>query len=428
MLNSQMFNWYSNLKNRQNELLKKSIQEDPSLARNEHPKNWILNLITIVFVGVGIGILLYPLIINYVNYRQKAAAISTYDEEVAKLTPQQLRVMWRDAIQYNIDLGTPTLKDPFKYRVVAPPLDRYERTLSVGSDGMMAYVDIPKINLKLPIYHGTSNSVLVKGAGHIVTTQLPTTQASVHPVLTGHTGSIGHIFFDNITQLNEGDIFQVTVLNRHMSYQVDKITVIEPTDTSAIQPELGKNWITLLTCYPYGLNNKRYLVRAKYIGDNVSPTVSPGVPIWVLWMLLATILLTGIIVWISLARRREFTQELNSRQTKHKPNVDNKTVQNSAESQDDSSIKNPHLKLSFFRRRIVLRMIRHRTYTIEQLKLRRRQLLTVVWVMLFVGLICAWASFGLMMRTGFLPIFDFGYSWFDNHIFYFFDIISKVVK
>lgn len=428
MPNKSLYTYYTTSKNLQKIAIIKAIQQDPALVRNKHQKNWILNLVTVLFVCIGIGIFAYPLVVNYVNYHQQTEVISIYDREVAKLTSRQVRSMWLEAIQYNIDLGTPALKDLIKCKTITPPLDRYEQTLDVGPDGMMAYIEVPKINLKLPLFHGTNDSVLLKGAGHIVTTQLPTTQTSVHPIITGHTGSIGHIFFDNITQLNKGDIFQLTVLNKHMSYQVDQITIIEPTDTSAIQPEFGKNWITLLTCYPYGLNNKRYLVRAKYIGDSVDPTTSPGVPICLLWVLLGMVLLIGVIVWILLSRRREFTQELNTRQLKRKLDGENKNIPQVTQLNTTLGRENIDPKLSFFRYRVILRLIKHKKYTQKQLKSQKRQLDYVIWLLLIFGLFCAWASFGLMMRTGFLPIFDLGYSWFDNHIFYFFDIITQPGK
>lgn len=285
-----------------------------SQARKKAKQGLLGNIATAIVFLIGLGIFLYPLFVNYMNYRQQAVAIDAYNKLVAKLSPSQIQKMWNDAIQYNIDLGTPTLKDPFKYQNVAPPLNRYFKTLNVDGNGMMAYLDIPKINLTLPVYHGTSDSVLLEGSGHIATTQLPTTQASVHPVITGHTGEIGHVFFDNITQLKMGDVFQLTVLNRHMSYKVDKISIILPTDTSQIQPEYGKNWITLLTCYPYGINDHRYLVRAQYIGDNVKPTAPTGVPIWVLWVLLAALLLTAVGIWRTRKQRYVYIRELISRQ------------------------------------------------------------------------------------------------------------------
>ena len=291
------------------------VNTSHSSRRKRARQGLIGNIVTAIVFLIGLSIFVYPLFINYFNYREQAAAIEGYDAVVAKLTPEEIQAMWNEAIDYNIDLGTPSLKDPFQYKNVEPPLDRYAKTLNVDSKGMMAYLDVPKINLKMPVYHGTSDEVLLQGAGHIATTQLPTTQASVHPVLTGHTGETGHIFFDNITQLEKGDIFQLTVLNRHMSYQVDSISIIKPTDTQALQPELGKNRITLLTCYPYGINDHRYLVRAQYIGDNVAPTAPSGVPVWVMWLLLIALLITAIIIWRVNKRRYLVIHELALRQS-----------------------------------------------------------------------------------------------------------------
>ena len=241
---------------------------------------------TLAFL-IGLAIFLYPLLAAYVNYSKDSSAVDNYDQIVDALSPAQRRAMWRDAKKYDEELGKPTLRDPFKYKEVKEPLGRYYKILNVDGKGMMAYVEIPKINVKLPVRHGTSDEVLKDGTGHIATTHVPTDNRTIHSVITGHTGEVGYMLFDNLTQLRKGDVFQIRVLKRHMSYKVDQIKIILPTDVSALQPVQNSNYVTLLTCYPYGVNSHRLIVRGHYIGDDVPPTQPEGAPIYMVWVLLA---------------------------------------------------------------------------------------------------------------------------------------------
>lgn len=261
-------------------------------------------IIEILAFLIGLGIFLYPLVAAYLNYAGTTEAVDTYEDIVNRLTPEQRQKMWRDAKQYDEDLGKPTLRDPFKYKEVKEPLGRYSKILNVDGKGMMAYVDIPKINVKLPIRHGTTDEVLRDSVGHIATTHVPTDNKTIHAVVTGHTGEVGHILFDNLTQLKKGDVFQIRVLKKRMSYQVDQIKVILPTDVDALQPVEGSNYVTLLTCTPYGINSHRLIIRGRYIGDDVPPTKPKGAPVYMLWVLLALMALC-LLAWYYLSIRRK---------------------------------------------------------------------------------------------------------------------------
>lgn len=244
------------------------------------------SIIEMIIFLLGLSIFLYPLIAAYVNYSSTTNAVDDYQAIVSRLTPAQRQKMWQDAKQYDEDLGKPTLRDPFKYKEIQDPLGRYSKILNVDGKGMMAYVDIPKINVKLPIKHGTTDEVLKDGVGHIATTHVPTDNATIHSVVTGHTGEVGHILFDNLTQLKKGDVFQIRVLTRNMSYKVDQIKVIKPNEVDALQPVEGSNYVTLLTCTPYGINSHRLIIRGRYIGDDVPATKPSGAPLYMLWVLL----------------------------------------------------------------------------------------------------------------------------------------------
>ncbi len=363
---------------------------------------------TLAFL-IGLAIFLYPLLAAYVNYSKDSSAVDNYDQIVDALSPAQRRAMWRDAKKYDEELGKPTLRDPFKYKEVKEPLGRYYKILNVDGKGMMAYVEIPKINVKLPVRHGTSDEVLKDGTGHIATTHVPTDNRTIHSVITGHTGEVGYMLFDNLTQLRKGDVFQIRVLKRHMSYKVDQIKIILPTDVSALQPIQNSNYVTLLTCYPYGVNSHRLIVRGHYIGDDVPPTQPEGAPIYMVWVLLA-LFLACLVGWYLLSRRRrncrhelEQMEHLESRAT------------------GPGTMGEPLATI----------MVSHEQETRSEATRRRRLIKTrricsaFMWLLAVLGLFFAWGTVGMMMKISLLPVFDLGYHWFDTHVLYFFSI-SKI--
>ena len=360
---------------------------------------------TLAFL-IGLAIFLYPLLAAYVNYSKDSSAVDNYDQIVDALSPAQRRAMWRDAKKYDEELGKPTLRDPFKYKEVKEPLGRYYKILNVDGKGMMAYVEIPKINVKLPVRHGTSDAVLKDGTGHIATTHVPTDNRTIHSVITGHTGEVGYMLFDNLTQLRKGDVFQIRVLKRHMSYKVDQIKIILPTDVSALQPVQNSNYVTLLTCYPYGVNSHRLIVRGHYIGDDVPPTQPEGAPIYMVWVLLA-LFLACLVGWYLLSRRRrncrhelEKMEHLESRAT------------------GPGAMGEPLATI----------MVSHEQETRSEATRRRRLIKTrricsaFMWLLAVLGLFFAWGTVGMMMKISLLPVFDLGYHWFDTHVLYFFSI------
>lgn len=360
---------------------------------------------TLAFL-IGLAIFLYPLLAAYVNYSKDSAAVDNYDQIVDALSPAQRKAMWRDAKKYDEELGKPTLRDPFKYKEVKEPLGRYYKILNVDGKGMMAYVEIPKINVKLPVRHGTSDAVLKDGTGHIATTHVPTDNRTIHAVITGHTGEVGYMLFDNLTQLRKGDVFQIRVLKRHMSYKVDQIKVILPTDVSALQPIQNSNYVTLLTCYPYGVNSHRLIVRGHYIGDDVPPTQPEGAPIYMVWVLLA-LFAASLVGWYLLSRRRRSCRQ-DLEQMEHLV----------SRATGSGTVGEPLATI----------MVSHEQETRAEATRRRRLIKTrricsaLMWLLALLCLFFAWGSVGMMMRIGFLPVFDFGYHWFDTHLLYFFGI------
>ena len=220
--------------------------------------------ICIMFLA-GLSLLLYPFISNQWNtYRQKRL-ISSYDEQVAKKEEAgeiDYNKEWSEATAYNEALLPSILPDSFAVAEASEEDDEeYMSSLNLNGDGMMGYVEIPKIDVKVPVYHTTEKEVLEKAAGHLEGSSLPIGGESTHSVISAHRGLPSAKLFTDLDKLEKGDHFLISVLDDTLCYEVDKISVVEPTETDGLAVEEGQDLVTLLTCTPYGVNSQRLLVR-----------------------------------------------------------------------------------------------------------------------------------------------------------------------
>lgn len=213
---------------------------------------------------LGLSILVYPLVSAMINDYTASQVVEKYDQEVAGLSTEQEEAMLAAARQYNDQLTSISFTDPFVAESVLPS-DEYLDLLSLNSSGMMGYIRIPKIGVKLPIYHGCSEEVLQVGIGHVESSSLPVGGGNTHSVLTGHRGLPSARLFTDLDQMQLGDVFYIKILSTTLAYQVDRIHVVEPTDVGSIQIEEGQDYITLVTCTPYAINTHRLLVRGTRI-------------------------------------------------------------------------------------------------------------------------------------------------------------------
>ena len=220
-------------------------------------KRWILA----AACGVAaLGLMLYPLIGELVSEKYHSDVETAYTAAIADIDDAELTAQRQAAEQYNDMLsGTAAITEG---GASAPPLP-YAEQLTVG--GVMAYVDIPKIGVYLPVQHGTDAETLEKSVGHVVGTSLPVGGSSTHAVLSAHSGMASAKLFSDIDQLTEGDTFYIHVLGDTLAYKVDSINTVLPTDTSLLQIEDGKDYVTLVTCTPFGVNTHRLLVRGHRI-------------------------------------------------------------------------------------------------------------------------------------------------------------------
>lgn len=217
----------------------------------------------ILLLATGIGIIAYPFIGNYLNQKNATKVAETYQKNVDKLSPEEITDILQVAQIYNENLLGQPAHDPFipGSGIVMP--DNYYRVLNV--EGTMGQLKIPSIDVDLPIYHGTKDSVLRKAVGHLEGSAMPIGGKGTHTVLTSHTGLTEAKLFTDLTELKKGDHFYIHVLNKVLAYEVDQISVIEPEQTEALKAIRGKDYATLLTCTPYGINSHRLLVRGRRV-------------------------------------------------------------------------------------------------------------------------------------------------------------------
>lgn len=216
-------------------------------------KRWLLAAVCGV---AALGLMLYPLAGELLSERYHSDIETAYTAAIADTDDIELTAQREAAERYNAMLsGAATITEG---GVSAPPL-AYAQQLTVG--GVMCYVDIPKINVYLPVQHGTGAETLEKSVGHVVGTSLPVGGSSTHAVLSAHSGMASSKLFSDIDQLAVGDMFYIHVLGEVLAYKVDAIHTVLPTDTSRLQIEGGKDYVTLVTCTPFGINTHRLLVR-----------------------------------------------------------------------------------------------------------------------------------------------------------------------
>ena len=234
-------------------------------------KKWMSRLMTLLIVVVfvaGLSFLLYPTASNLWNQAHQSRAIATYTEQVEKLDDSSNKEMLKAARKYNKEL----LKKADHWKLSKKDKKKYESLLDVSGTGIMGYIEIPKIDCSLPVYHGTDEGALQIAIGHLEGSSLPVGGKSSHCVLSGHRGLPSARLFTDLDQMEEGDTFILNILGHKLAYEVDQIKVVLPEEMSDLEIQEGKDLCTLVTCTPYGINTHRLLVRGhrvKYVETKV---------------------------------------------------------------------------------------------------------------------------------------------------------------
>lgn len=235
-----------------------SGKESPTMKRKA---NHITTIILVLILLVGLSLLLYPSVSDYWNSFHSSRAISAYAEDVANLDEAQYEEMWSAARAYNRALAERSTN----FALSDAQKEEYEKLLDISGVGIMGYLEIPELNMSLPIYHGTEESVLQIAAGHLEWSSLPVGGESSHCVISGHRGLPSAKLFTDLDKLQEGDVFVLRVLDEVLTYEVDQIRVVEPSQVSDLEIVEGSDLCTLVTCTPYGINTHRLLVRGHRI-------------------------------------------------------------------------------------------------------------------------------------------------------------------
>lgn len=226
-------------------------------------KKRLTNIILVAILLVGLSLLLYPSVSDYWNSFHQTRAIMRYMEEVGSMDSEEYDRVINSAHAYNAAID-PTA---FRWFLSDEMREVYQKELNFNNDGAMGFVTIDKINVSLPIYHGTSEAILQTSIGHIDWTSLPVGGESTHAVLSGHRGLPSAKLFSDLDKLVEGDVFTISILNEMLTYKVDQIRIVEPENIDDLQIVPGEDYCTLVTCTPYGINSHRLLVRGHRV-DN----------------------------------------------------------------------------------------------------------------------------------------------------------------
>ena len=288
---------------------------------NSTKKKVITICVAVVAFIIALGITLYPMISTWYNERHQAEVHIHYQEKVEQVDNTKLIEAKELAVAYNQTiLPGAQDEDSFSNEALLNAIEDYAGLLNLAGDGIMGYVEIPKISVSLPIYHGTNNSTLERGVGHLLGSSLPVGGASTHSVLTAHSGMASQKMFSDLDRMKIGDVFYLDVLGERLAYQVDQIKTVLPYDTTYLQTEIGSDFCTLVTCTPFGVNTHRLLVRgtripyeeAEVIVEEKLETEEPVKSTWeqqylqgiIIGVSAVVILGLGIMVFCIVRRRR----------------------------------------------------------------------------------------------------------------------------
>ncbi|MBQ7614425.1 MAG: class C sortase [Butyrivibrio sp.] len=224
-------------------------------------KKQIPNLIFFLIFIAGLCVFLYPSVSNYINSQHQSRVVANYQDALANISKEDYSKFWEAAYRYNEELSA----KPMNFTLTEEELKEYNSILDPTGTGVIGTIEIENIGVNLPIYHGTKESVLQVGIGHLEGTSFPTGTDSTHAVLSGHRGLPSARLFTDLDQMIVGDTFLLHIMDQTFAYQIDQINIVLPEETNDLAIVNGKEYVTLVTCTPYGVNSHRLLVRAKRV-------------------------------------------------------------------------------------------------------------------------------------------------------------------
>lgn len=279
-------------------------------------KKHVTTILLILLFFVGLGLILYPTFSNWWNSFHSSKAINAYSDMVANLDEDQYEEILAAAHDFNAS----RLTEGTSFSMSPEQKELYPDLLNVGGDGIIGYIEIPSIGVALPIYHGTEERILQVAVGHLDWSSFPIGGESTHSVLSGHRGLPSARLFTDLDDLREGDLFMIRVLGELLTYEVDQILIVDPTDVDSLKVEQGKDLCTLVTCTPYGINTHRLLVRGHRVENTpetelirITANAVPLDPMIVAVIVAVPLMVLAIILLISGSRWRNRRNKRNRR-------------------------------------------------------------------------------------------------------------------
>ena len=281
-------------------------------------------VLIIILIIAGLSLLLYPFISNQWNTYRQSKLITTYDQQIEQKEKEvgiDYASEWESSNSYNDELLPMILPDSFAIAAASDePDEDYMACLNLNGDGMMGYVEIPKIDIKIPIYHTVSEEVLQTAAGHLEGSSLPVGGPSTHAVISAHRGLPSAALFTDLDKLELGDHFLIYVLDDVLCYEVDQILTVEPSETEALTVEEGQDYATLLTCTPYGVNSHRLLVRGHRVEYVEEVIMDEHIPLaemsmhtnYLLWVVVG-LAVVAVFIYLLAMRERQIRKRIAER-------------------------------------------------------------------------------------------------------------------
>ena len=275
-------------------------------------KQRLTTILLFLTVLAGLGLMLYPIIADFWNSRHSSQLISTYDSTIGEIDEEKYTEYWEQAMAYN-----DSLKRLRGHTLTEEMQAQYNSVLDVSGLGIMGYVEIPKMGISLPIYHGTSPEVLQVGIGHLEWSSLPIGGESTHCVLSGHRGLTSAKLFSDLPVMQQGDLFYIRVLNELLTYQVDQISTVKPKDVDELEVTEGRDYCSLVTCTPYGVNSHRLIVRGHRVAnaEEAKSVMITSEAVRIEPMVVAAVLFSGLLllliiyVFLTTGRKRQNMKE-----------------------------------------------------------------------------------------------------------------------
>ena len=238
------------------------------MTKRQKTINTVCNILMTLFFLISVSALIYPLIFDRINQQEQNKTVVSYDNRVAKMDPEEKRRLLQEAEEYNQELR----KKQLRLRQTPQQMEDYLARFQVGDDGIIGHLSIPCIGVELMIYHTVEEPVLQVGVGHLPGTSFPVGGIGTHTVLSGHRGLTTAALFTDLDKMKQGDKFYISVMDEVLTYEVDQIKTVEPSETREIAIDPEQDYCTLLTCTPYGINSHRLLVRGHRVPTPVSET------------------------------------------------------------------------------------------------------------------------------------------------------------